>query len=152
MERKGLTLSGSHVRPEPLNHSHLDGLVTAAAGNSSLYQWALVPQTANEAARHIDTALRVADAGAAVPFAIVLLGDGAVVGSTRSWNLERWPWPKKHLQNGQVFSMCVTSVPGPPSNRSAGSSKGFFAPIGWPPTTLLAIRLVFRSSQSSGHL
>src|ERR1700730_16716698 len=57
MERRGLTLSGSHVRPEPLNHSHLDGLVTAAAGSSSLYQWALLPRTANEAARYIDTAL-----------------------------------------------------------------------------------------------
>src|ERR1700730_1653460 len=86
---------------------------------------------------------RVADAGAAVPFAIVLLGDGAVVGSTRSWNLERWPWPKKHLQNGQVFSMCVTSVPGRHRTDRREVRMGFFAPIGWPPTTLLAIRLVF---------
>ena len=57
VETEGFILSGNHVRLEPLNRSHLDGLVTAAAGNSSLYHWTLVPQTASEAAHYIGTAL-----------------------------------------------------------------------------------------------
>ena len=107
VETEGLILSGNHVRLEPLNHSHLDGLVTAAAGNSTLYQWSLVPQTASEAIRYIDTAVAWRDAGTAVPFAIVLLRNGAVIGSTRFWNLERWSWPEEHPQNGwRVFDVC----------------------------------------------
>ena len=107
MEPEGPILSGNHVRLEPLSHWHLDGLVTAAAGNSSLYQWSLVPQSASEATQYIDTALAWRAAGTAVPFAIVLVGNGAIIGSTRFWNLERWSWPKGQPQNGQrVFEAC----------------------------------------------
>jgi N-acetyltransferase len=107
MENEGLVLSGNHVRLEPLSHNHVDGLVSAAAGNSSLYKWSFVPQTASEANRYRDTALAWRDAGTAVPFAIVLLGNRVVVGSTRFWNLERWSWPQEHPQNGRrVFDVC----------------------------------------------
>jgi len=107
VETEGLTLSGTHVRLEPLNRSHLDGLVTAAAGNSTLYQWSLVPQTESEAIHYIDTAVAWRDAGTAVPFAIVLLRNGAVIGSTRFWNLERWSWPEEYPENGRrVFDVC----------------------------------------------
>jgi len=107
METEGPILPGNHVRLEPLSHSHLEGLVTAAAGNSSLYQWSLVPQSASEATEYIDTALAWRAAGTAVPFAIVLARNGAIIGSSRFWNLERWSWPKGHPQNGQrVFEAC----------------------------------------------
>jgi N-acetyltransferase len=107
METEGFILSGNHIRLEPLNRSHLDGLITAAAADSALYQWSLVPQTPAEAARYIDTALAWRDAGTAVPFAIVLVGNGAVIGSTRFWNLERWPWPEEHPENGRrIFEAC----------------------------------------------
>jgi RimJ/RimL family protein N-acetyltransferase len=107
METEGFILSGNHVRLEPLNRNHVDGLVTAAEGNSSLYQWSPVPQSASEAAHYVDTALAWRDAGTALPFAIVLLGNGDIVGSTRFWNLERWLWPKEHPQSGQrVFDAC----------------------------------------------
>ncbi|MFZ1053586.1 MAG: hypothetical protein WBP65_05160 [Candidatus Sulfotelmatobacter sp.] len=36
-------LSGKHIRLEPLTHHHVDGLVTAAAADASLYQWSPVP-------------------------------------------------------------------------------------------------------------
>jgi RimJ/RimL family protein N-acetyltransferase len=36
------------------------------------------------------------EAGTAVPFAIISVDDGTVIGSTRFWNLERWSWPPGH--------------------------------------------------------
>ena len=42
-----------------------------------------------------------------MPFAIVFLGNGAVVGSTRFWNLERWPWPEDAPRKVRhVFDVC----------------------------------------------
>ena len=98
---------GTHVRLEPLNRSHIDGLLAAAAADSSLYQWTPVPQTKIDAIRYIDTALVGQDAGSAVPFATVRAGDGAVIGSTRFWNLEKWSWPQDHPEAGRhVFDVC----------------------------------------------
>jgi hypothetical protein len=34
------------------------------------------------------------DAGTAIPYATVLVEGGAVIGSMRFWNLERWSWPR----------------------------------------------------------
>ena len=107
METDGPVLSGNHVRLEPLQRSHVGGLVAAAAGNSSLYQWSLVPQSEPAARRYIDTALEWQAAGTAVPFATVLLESGAVIGSTRFWKLERWSWPEAHPEFGRhVFDTC----------------------------------------------
>jgi N-acetyltransferase len=104
---ESLTLAGNHVRLEALTRGHLDGLVRAAAGDSSLYRWSPVPQSESDAIRYVDTALAWRDAGTAAPFAIVLAEDGTVIGSTRFWNLERWPWPEGHPENGRrVFDAC----------------------------------------------
>ncbi len=54
-----------------------------------------------EATRYVDTALAWQDAGSAVPFAIVRVNDGVVIGSTRFWNLERWLWPQGHPSHGR---------------------------------------------------
>ncbi len=100
---KSLVLSGRHVRLEPLGHHHVDGLAAAAAGHPSLYRWSPVPQSKAEAASYVETALSWRDAGTAVPFAIVRAGDGAVIGSTRFWLLERWSWPQGHPRSGREF-------------------------------------------------
>jgi RimJ/RimL family protein N-acetyltransferase len=86
-------LAGKHVRLEPLEHCHVDGLVAASTGDTSLYRWSPVPRDKAQAITYLDTALA---AGTAVPFAIVRLSDGLVIGSTRFWNLERWSWPPAH--------------------------------------------------------
>jgi N-acetyltransferase len=96
------TLSGSHVRLEPLDHRHVDGLVAASAGDSSLYRWSPVPQGRAQAAAYIDTAVGWRDAGTAVPFAVVRIEDGAVIGSTRFWNFERWAWPAGNARHGRL--------------------------------------------------
>jgi N-acetyltransferase len=96
-------LSGKHVRLEPLDHLHVDGLVAASAVDRSLYQWSPVPQGKIEATSYVDTALAWLNAGTAVPFATVRVQDGAVIGSTRFFDLERWAWPPGHPRHGRAF-------------------------------------------------
>jgi RimJ/RimL family protein N-acetyltransferase len=97
-----LVLDGRHVRLEPLDHRHVDGLVAASATDPTLYQWSPVPQGNAEATTYVNTA----DAGSAVPFAIIRVDDGVVIGSTRFWNLERWAWPQGHPRHGCVLDAC----------------------------------------------
>lgn len=94
-------LQGEHVRLEPLEHRHIEGLARASAGDPSLYRWSPVPQGKTEAATYVDTALAGRDAGTAAPFAIVRAEDDVVIGSTRFWNIERWVWPKGHPSHGR---------------------------------------------------
>ncbi len=95
-------LAGKHIRLEPLELRHVDGLVAAAAVDRSLYQWSPVPQGKAEALRYVETALAWRDAGKALPFATVRLDDGAVIGSTRFFDLEFWAWPQGHARHGRV--------------------------------------------------
>ncbi len=100
-------LSGQHVRLEPLDHRHVDGLVAASTIDTSLYQWSPVPQNKDDAVRYIDTALTWRDAGTAVPFATVRVADGVVIGSTRFFDMERWAWPAGHARHGRdVADVC----------------------------------------------
>lgn len=73
---------------------HVDALVSASAEDPSLYRWSPVPQDPAEAARYIETALAWKDASTAVPFAIVRMEDGVVIGSTRFFSIEHWSWPE----------------------------------------------------------
>ncbi|MGP0018655.1 MAG: GNAT family N-acetyltransferase [Candidatus Sulfotelmatobacter sp.] len=106
MTTQSFVLQGRHVRLEPLEHRHVDGLVAASADDASLdatslYRWSPVPRGKAEAASYVETALTWKDAGSAVPFAIVRVPDGLVLGSTRFWNLERWAWPQGHPSHGR---------------------------------------------------
>ncbi|MGA2923454.1 MAG: GNAT family protein [Candidatus Sulfotelmatobacter sp.] len=101
MGTNAFRLPGQHICLEPLDHRHIDGLVKASASDPALYQWSPVPQGKAQATAYIDTALSWRDAGTAVPFAIVNVNDGAVIGSTRFWNLERWSWPQGHVRHGR---------------------------------------------------
>ena len=101
MGTETFVLHGTRIRLEPLDHRHVEGLVAAAAVDPSLYQWSPVPQGKVEATKYVETALAWRDAGTAVPFAIVRLDDGVVIGSTRFWNLERWAWPHGHPRHGR---------------------------------------------------
>jgi N-acetyltransferase len=100
LEAINLTLMGTHTRLEPLDRRHSSCLVAAAAADPAFYQWSPVPQGAREVTEYIDNAVAWQEAGRAVPFAIVRMSDGVVIGSTRFWNLERWSWPKNHPRHG----------------------------------------------------
>lgn len=109
MNRKveNLVLVGRHVRLEPLDQRHADGLVAASTADTSLYQWSPVPQNKGEVIRYIDTALAWRDARTAVPFATVRIEDGVVIGSTRFFDMERWAWPAGHARRGRdVADVC----------------------------------------------
>ena len=106
MSATDIILTGASIRLEPLTHRHIDGLVTAAAADPSLYQWSPVPQSTGAAASYVDTAMAWREAGSAVPFAIVRLRDEVVIGSTRFWNLERWAWPQDHPRHGHIVDAC----------------------------------------------
>ena len=104
MKTESVLLAGKHIRLEPLDHRHVDGLVAAAAVDRSLYQWSTVPQGEAEVIRYIDTALAWRDAGTALAFATVRVEDGVVIGSTRLFDLERWAWPQGHPRHGRDFA------------------------------------------------
>jgi RimJ/RimL family protein N-acetyltransferase len=94
-------LQGKHVRLEPLQPSHAEALATAAAADPTLYRWTTAPQTAAEAADYIAAALATRDAGKALPFVTIRVDDGAVIGSTRFFDLETWAWPAGHARHGR---------------------------------------------------
>jgi len=76
-------LVGSRVRLEPLERSHLPGLVAAGA-DPATWTWLHAPLTDEASMRAwVEEALRSRDAGAEVPFAIVQAATGRVLGSTR---------------------------------------------------------------------
>jgi N-acetyltransferase len=93
-------LEGRHVRLEPLQPRHAAGLAAASAEDPSLYGLSPVPQGEDAALQYIETAGAQRDAGTAVPFAVRRIADGAVIGSTRFWDLMRWPWPPGHPRYG----------------------------------------------------
>ncbi len=97
-----ILLKGAAVRLEPLEVRHVDGLAGAAAEDPSLYRWSPVPANRAEAAAYVETALAWAQAERAAPFAIVRVADGAVIGSTRFFEIERWAWPPGHPWHGRT--------------------------------------------------
>jgi RimJ/RimL family protein N-acetyltransferase len=101
MSTEDITLQGRHIRLEPLEMRHVEALASASAVDPSLYQWSPVPQGEVEAARYIETALAWKDAGTALPFAIVRVQDGVLIGSTRFFGIEYWSWPEGHPFHGR---------------------------------------------------
>ncbi len=93
-----LILSGKHVRLEPLDRSHITALADASRDDSGLYAMSFVPQGDAAMRAYVETALAWAQAGHAVPFVTVRQRDGAVLGSTRFFDLQRWAWPADHPQ------------------------------------------------------
>jgi N-acetyltransferase len=90
------SLQGNHVRLEPLEVRHLEALTAASAVDPSLYQWSAVPVGAEATQAYVESAIAARAAGTAVPFTVVRLADGAVIGSSRYFDIEYWPWPAAH--------------------------------------------------------
>ncbi len=93
-------LTGRYVRLEPLHPRHAAGLVQASAGAGDLYQMTTVPTSDVEAGRYIALADAARAAGTAAPFAVIRLADETVIGSTRLWDMQWWPWPEGHPRHG----------------------------------------------------
>ena len=86
-------LEGRWARLEPLTRAHGRGLLAAATGPRDTYGFTLVPANEAEVAAYVEAALAEQEAGRALPFATVDRATGRVVGSTRLFNIEFWPWP-----------------------------------------------------------
>jgi RimJ/RimL family protein N-acetyltransferase len=96
------TLTGQHVRLEPLERRHIEGLLAAAGTELELYKWTSIPQTLTDMTDYVAAAIRWREEGTALPFATVRASDGAVIGSTRFFLIERWPWPKGHPRSSHI--------------------------------------------------
>lgn len=96
MSQELFSLSGTHVRLEPLQSHHVEALTTAASDAGELYRWTFVPQGIAEMTKYVNIAIGWREAGTAVPFATIRQADGAVIGSTRFFDIERFPWPEGH--------------------------------------------------------
>src|SRR5690349_18702664 len=97
------SLQGRQVRLEPLSLNHINAVLAASSGaDPSLYAWSPIPQNPADAKRYIETALAWREAGTAVPFATVRQSDGLVIGSTRFFDIEYWPWPAGQRFHGRT--------------------------------------------------
>ena len=82
-------LVGTRVRLEPLDRSHVDGLVAAANGDRSTYGYMIVPPTRVEMVAYVDDLLGQHEDGVSVPFAQVSVESQRVVGATRFMTIRR---------------------------------------------------------------
>ncbi len=85
-----ITLTGSHVRLEPLSLDHIDELVEAANVDRSTYAFTDVPETVQAMTRYIETLLAHHQLAQVLPFAQRDLASGRLVGCTRYLDLKWW--------------------------------------------------------------
>src|SRR3546814_3613233 len=81
-----VTLSGRTVRLGPLAESHIEWL-RAAAEDERIWTYMSADARGAEMDRFVATALKARDAGTDLPFAVRLLSDNRIVGSTRYLNI-----------------------------------------------------------------
>jgi RimJ/RimL family protein N-acetyltransferase len=82
-----VVLTGSLVRLEPLDTSHVPGLIVAAEEDRSAYDWTIVPR-ADEVAAYVAAQLT---RDGMTAFAQIRVSDDAPVGCTAFWNARSWP-------------------------------------------------------------
>ena len=101
-----VTLSGRHVRLEPLTRAHIEAMY-AAASDPQLWRWTLTQIASMEGMRdYIEAALAAQAAGTALPFATLDAATGEVIGSTRFGNIDvanrrveiGWTWLRRDRQ------------------------------------------------------
>lgn len=103
------TLSGRHVRLEPLRLEHAEALL--AASDPRIWEFALAPmETLEDVRSYVETALAGQAEGAALPFVQVSSDSGQVVGSTRFGNISvpdsrveiGWTWIHPAFWGSQI--------------------------------------------------
>ncbi|HEY7612729.1 MAG TPA: GNAT family protein [Methylomirabilota bacterium] len=87
-----VSLEGRWVRLEPLAATHIPGLLAAASGPRDTYGFTTVPGSPDQMAAYVAFALAEQEAGRALAFATVDRSRDRVVGCTRFFDIEFWPW------------------------------------------------------------
>lgn len=114
----GAPLVGRHVRLEPLTRHHLPAL-TEVGLDPDLWRWTSSRvRTPDDMAAYVDRALEERLKGSALPFAIIDLASGRVVGSTRfaaiepahrrleiGWTWLARPWQRTALNTEAKYLM-----------------------------------------------
>ena len=87
-----ITLSGRHVRLEPLSLDHAPALLAAADESRATFALTFVAADLEEMRAYIRGTLEDQEKKTALPF-VVKDGSGVVVGATRFMSVEWWKWP-----------------------------------------------------------
>lgn len=79
-----VTLTGSHIRLEPLTRGHLPELFLAGGGDDAVWQWqgGPTPQTEAELGARLDAILAAAARGEYLAFAVIHLASDRAIGWT----------------------------------------------------------------------
>jgi RimJ/RimL family protein N-acetyltransferase len=114
MHIEPVTLTGVHVRLEPLTQEHHGDLCRVGL-DPELWKWTTSQVLTPEDMRaYIETALQWLADGTALPFAVVPLALGRAAGSTRYANIDRanrrleigWTWYGRAFQRTAVNTEC----------------------------------------------
>jgi RimJ/RimL family protein N-acetyltransferase len=105
-----ITLSGNHIRLEPMRPSHARALLEAGR-DEAVWTWMPVrPVTAETMDRWLEKAMRAESEGREYPFVVVRLEDDRVIGSTRYLDVQEddrnveigWTWYSPDVWGGVV--------------------------------------------------
>lgn len=130
-----VTLSGTHVRLEPLSLAHVPALARAGLFPEL---WRLQPapiHTEADMSAYVSAALDDQQRGQSLPFAIVRQHDGEVIGSTRYMDVAL---PHRRLEIGATWLS-------PACQRSGANSEAKLLLLTHAFETLKLIRVVFKT-------
>jgi N-acetyltransferase len=106
-----VTLQGAHVRLEPLQLDHCEGLAAATAGDEEVWRWLpAFPADEPELRAVVEAALADRDTGVRYPFAILEGATGRVVGSSSYLDIDvanerieiGWTWLSRSVWRSAV--------------------------------------------------
>jgi len=111
---KPVTLEGHGVRLEPMERKHEAGLAAAAQDGKLWELWFTSVPAPGETAAYIDTALKGQQDGHMLPWVVIELRSGAIVGSTRYHDIVAaadrveigYTWYAKRVQRSHVNTAC----------------------------------------------
>jgi len=85
-----VTLSGKHVRLEPLSTTHVAPLLAAATESRETYGYTWVPADEESMRSYVDSAVAEQAAGTAMPFAVFDTDGVRALGCTRIFDFASW--------------------------------------------------------------
>ena len=136
MEIKRITLTGKHVRLEPIGEQHIAGLAEIGRGHD-FWKFMLYGDMKTEADfRHfVEDLLAREQKGTDLPFAVIHLASGRVAGSTRYLNIDR---PNRGLEVGGTWY-------GPEFQRTAVNTECKYLLLTYAFEILKAIRVQIKT-------
>jgi N-acetyltransferase len=87
-----LTLRGRSVHLLAMEMDHVDGLLAAASGDRSTYEFTPVPWDRASMTAYAEKAIAKRQAGEQLPFVTFSVAMQRIVGSTRFYDLSTWDW------------------------------------------------------------